>query len=117
LTSGFLDKPGDKSECKIMQDLQIYCKSPAARASVSKRLEKVCAAAEKGDAGIYTYMAFAAQENDTQVRIYSRYKDRAAMEKHIRQKEVIDFWKESKDDIDRMDHRAYFPNGKGWLHR
>lgn len=100
-----------------MQDIQIYCKSPEARASVVKRLEKVSAAAEKGDAGIYTYMTFKAQDNDTQIRIYSRYQDRATMEKHTREKEVIDFWTESKEDIERMDHRAYFPNGKGWLHR
>jgi hypothetical protein len=53
----------------------------------------------------------------TGARMFARFKDRAAMETHLRRKEVIDFWLGSKDEVAAMEARGYVPNGKGWLHR
>jgi quinol monooxygenase YgiN len=115
--SGFLDKPENKAECKIMQDVRIFCKSPSAREAVLSRLEKVSKAIEEGCDGVYTYHSFSSLDDDKEVRIFSRFKDKNTMESHLRQSEILNFWSESKNDIARMDHRAFFPNGKGWLHR
>ena len=100
-----------------MQDARIFCKSPSNRDTVLSRLRRVSKAVEAGDDGVYTFHCFNSLDDDKEVRLFTRFKDRATMESHIRQPEIMQFWQDSKEDIARMDHRAYFPNGKGWLHR
>jgi quinol monooxygenase YgiN len=118
---GFLDRDGNKKECEIMQDVRIVCKSSSDRDAVLKRLETLCQKvkdSEKSKAsGVLTYMGFSSLDNDTAARIYSRFESRDAMEKFLRREDVLNFWKESKNEIASMEARGYLPNGKGWLHR
>jgi quinol monooxygenase YgiN len=116
-SSGFVDKPGNKAECKVMQDTRIFCKSPAARGAVLARLAKVAKGVEAPDDGVYTFLCVKSEDDDVEVRMYTRFRDRESMESHLRDELILKFWVDSKDDIARMDHRAFFPNGKGWLHR
>lgn len=119
--AGYLDKPGDKTECGVMQDIRIACTSPESCQSVLQKLETLAEAVEaredKEKTGVYTWMAFKSLDDEKAARIYARYKDREAMEKHLRTKEVLDFWFGTKDEIAQMESRGYLPNGKGWLHR
>jgi len=119
--AGYLDKPNDKRECGVMQDVRIVCKSGEARNSVVAKLHALAKAVEDRDAkeksGVYTWLACKSIDDDKSLRLYARYKDRNAMEKSIRTPEVLDFWLATKDDVAQMESRAYLPNGKGWLHR
>jgi quinol monooxygenase YgiN len=118
---GFLDLPGDKCECEIMQDTRIVCKSADARKSVLERLQKLTktiqASEEKKSSGVLTYMAFESLDNDIAVRLYGRYATRDSMESFLRRSDVLNFWMQSKNDVATMESRGYLPNGKGWLHR
>ncbi|KAL5318148.1 hypothetical protein ACEPPN_013207 [Leptodophora sp. 'Broadleaf-Isolate-01'] len=119
--AGFLDLPGDRRECGIMQDTRIICSSPSARASVLfklKALATVIEAAEKMEScGVFTYMVFESLDDETGVRIFGRFADRESMETFLRRKEVVGFWLGSKEEVKSMECRGYVPNGKGWLHR
>jgi quinol monooxygenase YgiN len=121
LASGYIDFYGDKRECGIMQDTRITSTSAESRQTVLDRLAKLATTVEvaegKEDSGVYTFGVFSSQDNDTAIRLFSRFRDRGAMEKHIRRCAVLDFWQQSKDDIVQMESRGYLPNGKGWLHR
>jgi quinol monooxygenase YgiN len=118
---GFLDRDGNKKECEIMQDVRIGCKSSSDRDAVLKRLEALCQKVKDSEkskpSGVLTYMGFSSLDNDTAARIYSRFESRDAMEKFLRREDVLNFWKESKNEIASMEARGYLPNGKGWLHR
>jgi hypothetical protein len=118
---GYLDKPGDMRECAIMQDLRLSCKSPAAREAVKAKAASLCKSIEDAEAkegnGVFTWMAFSSLDNDTEIRLFSRYETREAMEKVSRRKDVIDFWFDTKEDVDKMVASRWAPNGKGWLHR
>src|ERR1700761_7668998 len=118
---GFLDRDGNKKECKVMQDTRIVCKSASARDSVLKRLEDLCSKVQKAEkekpSGVLTFMGFKCLDNETGARIYSRFDSRDAMESFLRRADINGFWSESKGDIASMEARAYAPNGKGWLHR
>jgi len=119
--AGYLDKPGDKRECGVMQDVRIVCTSAEGRNAVVARLQTLAKTIEerevKEKTGVYTWLACSSIDDDKSLRLYARYRDRKAMEKSIRTREVLDFWAASKDDIAQMESRAYLPNGKGWLHR
>lgn len=119
--AGYLDKPANKRECGVMQDIRILCTSPDAGKSVLSKLQTLAKAvgarAEEEKTGVYTWMAFKSLDNDSAARIYARYKDREAMENYLRTKEVLDFWFGTKDEVVQMESRGYLPNGKGWLHR
>ena len=119
--AGYLDKPGNKRECGVMQDVRISCISATARAAVVSKISQLAKAIEdaeeKEENGVYTWMAFSSLDNDTGLRVFARYDGREAMERHLRTREVVEFWTESKDDVAQMESRPYFPNGKGWLHR
>jgi quinol monooxygenase YgiN len=121
LASGFLDFPGDKRECGVMQDTRIRTNSKETRKAVLDRLAKLASDVEMAEGkesnGVYTFGIFSNQDDDTGIRIFSRFRDRDAMEQHIRRSSVLDFWQQSKDDIVQMESRGYLPNGKGWLHR
>lgn len=121
LGGGFLDRDGDKKECVIMCDQRIGCKTPEARDAVAKRLAALCAKVREGvkqsPDGVLTFMGFSCLDNDTGLRIYSRFELRDAMEKFLRRQDVLGFWGESKNDVASMEARGYLPNGKGWLHR
>ncbi len=108
-------------ECHIMQDTRIGCKSAADRETVLKRLESLCEKIKQGEksshSGVLTFMGFACLDNDTGLRMYSRFESREAMETFLRRDDVLTFWKESKAEIASMEARGYLPNGKGWLHR
>jgi len=115
---GFLDRPGDGTECGIMQDVSIACNSPDARKAVAAKLKKLADATEAaGDRDVYTFLVFSSLDDEAGLRIFGRYKDRDALKKHESRKEGIDFWMGTKDDIAAMRQRCYVHNGKGWLHR
>ncbi|KAF1814880.1 hypothetical protein P152DRAFT_471539 [Eremomyces bilateralis CBS 781.70] len=118
---GFLDIFGKKSECEIILDVKIACRSDSARSDVLGRLTELADIVEDKEkmmsSGVMTWMAFKRLDNDTGVRIFGRYKTRDAMEKFIRREEYNDFWRASLKDIGSMESRGWVPNGKGWLHR
>lgn len=115
---GFLDAPGDCTECGVMQDIRIQCNSAAARKAVCDRLRALAAKVQaRGDAGTLTWMAFECLDDEVGLRVYGRFVDRTAMERLNATPEVVEFWKASKEEVARIDQRAYLPNGKGWLHR
>jgi len=114
---GYIDQPGDKRECKIMQDTRISCVSANAREEVLSKLKVLSKSIESSRDMVYTWMAFSSLDDDVEVRIFARFETREAMERHARTKDVAVFWSDSKDDIKQMDSRCYVPNGKGWLHR
>jgi hypothetical protein len=115
--SGYIDQPGDKKECEIMQDTRISCISGNAREAVLSKLKLLAISVEADSKGVYTWMAFSSLDDDMGVRIYTRFETRVAMEGYSRRKDVAEFWSESKDDIKQLEWRCYVPNGKGWLHR
>ncbi|KAF2663993.1 hypothetical protein BT63DRAFT_461110 [Microthyrium microscopicum] len=109
---GFLDAPGDLSECEIMTDTRIWCVDAVSRSSVVAKLDNV---AGKAASGVYTFLVAASLDDETEVRILSRFRDRMAMEEQERA--MVGFWQGSKGEVRRMESRGYLPNGKGWLHR
>ncbi|KAF2095510.1 hypothetical protein NA57DRAFT_44223, partial [Rhizodiscina lignyota] len=119
LVAGYLDKPGDKTECGIMLDVKLTAGSAAARKSLNPKLKKLASDVDKADpdGGVYTFMTFESIDNDVDGRIYARFRDRDAMEKFLRRKEWTDFWMSTKDEVAKMESRAYLHNGKGWLYR
>ncbi|KAJ9665474.1 hypothetical protein H2201_004356 [Coniosporium apollinis] len=120
---GFLDGVGGQGmgECGIMCDTRVTCKDGAARGVVKGKLEKLAGevgkVAETDDTGVLTFMAFESLDGETGVRMFVRFRSREDMERHLRSKEVLDFWLGSKEEIASMESRGYLPNGKGWLHR
>lgn len=117
---GFLDAPGDARQCGVMYDTKIVAKTPEARAVLRDRLatlaKKMEAETDKGQ--VLTWMAFESLDNDRDLRVYGRFRDRAAMAGVNEREDVVGFWKESRDgEIERIEQRGYVPNGKGWLHR
>ena len=121
LIEGFLDKPGDKRECGVMQDWKITCNDSAGRKSLAGALGNLATKMEQLEeaeaAGIWTFMVFESLDNETDARIFARFRDRDAMEKALRKEQFESFWLENKEKVKSMDCRAYLPNGKGWLHR
>ncbi|KAF2110060.1 hypothetical protein BDV96DRAFT_651215 [Lophiotrema nucula] len=121
--AGFLDLPGDKTECGIMQDVRITCTSASARDSLLSSLSQLVTSVEKqtradgGKDGVLTYMAFANLDDDVGARIFGRWKTREDMERFIRREEVNSFLFANKENVRAMEQRGYLPNGKGWLHR
>lgn len=117
---GFLDAPGNSRECGVMYDTKIVAKSAEARAVLKDRLVALAKNIEAGNDAdqVLTWMAFESLDNDKDLRVYGRFKDRAAMAKLNERDDVVNFWKESREnEIDRIEQRGYVPNGKGWLHR
>jgi quinol monooxygenase YgiN len=117
---GVPDAPGDGRQCGVMYDIKIVAKSPEARAVLKDRLaalaKKIEADTDKEQ--VLTWMAFECLDNDRDLRVYGRFKDRAAMARVNEREDVVAFWKESRDnEIERIEQRGYVPNGKGWLHR
>ncbi|KAK3068653.1 hypothetical protein LTS18_000581, partial [Coniosporium uncinatum] len=108
---GFLDRPGDRTECGIMQDVSITCNSPDAWRTIAEKLKKLAEATEAaGDETVYTFMVFKSLDDETGLRIFGRYKDRDALKKHESKKEVIGFWMDTKDEIATMRQRCYVHN-------
>ena len=120
LVSGFLDGPGDKRACGVMQDINITCKSRAARDTVVQRLKELGMKLENEKAGgeVLTWTAYESQDNELGARILGRFKNKKAMMTLNRRPEVMDFWAACKEkEIERVEQRGYVENGKGWLHR
>jgi quinol monooxygenase YgiN len=117
--AGFIDLPGDKRECGIMQDVRIYCPSAAARKSVLAGAAAIARAveSENKDDEVLTFLVVRSVDNDTEMRMFLRFSSRDAMERHIRRQDLLDLWMASKENITQMASRGYVPNGKGWLHR
>src|ERR1700760_2137514 len=86
--SGYIDKFGDQRECKVMQDTRIWCKSAESRDAVLQRLSKVAKEIETNDPGAYTFLVTKSLDTDDEARLYTRFKDRDAMEKHLRRPEI-----------------------------
>jgi quinol monooxygenase YgiN len=119
LAAGFIDLPGDQRECGIMQDVKVLCLSANARQLVLAKAAKLAQAVESEgkDNGVFSFMVLSNLDVDKGVRLFLRFSSRDAMERHMRRKDVLDFWMTSKEDITTMESRGYVPNGKGWLHR
>ena len=115
--AGYIDQPGDKKECKMMQDTRISCISASARDAVLSKLKQLAQLIEAQSSGIYTWMAFSSLDDNVGVRIFARFETREALERYSRGKDVAEFWSDSKEDIKQMEWRCYVPNNKGWLHR
>jgi quinol monooxygenase YgiN len=115
--AGYIDQPGDKKECEIMQDTRISCISASARNAVLSKLKQLAKSIDVEGSGVYTWMAFSSLDDDVGARIFVRFESREAMEAYARRKDVAEFWSESKDDVKQMEWRCYVPNNKGWLHR
>lgn len=120
---GFLDGAGERGvgECGVMCDTRVVCKDQAARDVVRGKLESLAQEVEKTaeaeNSGVFTFLVFQSLDDETDVRIFARFKGREDMERHLRRKEVLDFWLGSKEEVATMESRGYLPNGKGWLHR
>jgi len=117
LVAGYIDKPGDKTECALMQDTRIVATSPDTKKAIVAKLKALAADVEAAEEGIYTWMAFSSLDDETGLRIYTRFASREAMEKYQKRKDVLDFWFAIKEQVKQMEWRCYVPNGKGWLHR
>ncbi|KAF2430254.1 hypothetical protein EJ08DRAFT_247451 [Tothia fuscella] len=119
--SGYLDKPADKRECGIMQDVRIICFSSTARDKVKTKIADLCksieATEEKEHNGVYTWMAFSSFDDEKEIRLFTRYESREAMEKCQKRKDVLDFWFSTKEEVDKMGAQRFAPQGKGWLYR
>jgi hypothetical protein len=115
--AGYIDLPGDKKECEIMQDTRISCISATARVAVLSKLKQLAQSIEIESSGVYTWMVFSSLDNDVGVRIFARFETREAMETCSRRKDIAEFWSDSKEDVKQMEWRCYVPNNKGWLHR
>ncbi|KAK3638167.1 hypothetical protein LTR56_013196 [Elasticomyces elasticus] len=115
--AGFLDREGDKQECAIMLDVRIVCKSAVARANVVKHMQRLTSAAQNPPSQLLTFMAFSSLDNDTNTRLFGRFESREALERFVRGRHMLAFWRQCREDITSMESRSYVPNGKGWLHR
>jgi quinol monooxygenase YgiN len=119
LVAGYLDKHGDKRECGIMLDARIATGSASARSALEPKLRKLAtdinSTDQKGE--VLTFMTFKSLDDDVNARIYARFADRDAMEKTIRTDAWTNFWLSTKEEITKMESRAYLPNNKGWLYR
>ncbi|KAH7033239.1 uncharacterized protein B0I36DRAFT_407901 [Microdochium trichocladiopsis] len=93
--AGFLDKPGDKRECGVMHDMRIHCTTPAGRDVVEKALrEQVEPAVSKEDDGVYTWLVCRLNDDDKEIRVYSRFRSSEDLERYLRMPEVQRFWRE-----------------------
>lgn len=115
--AGHIDLPGDKRECKMMQDTRVSCISSSARETIVSKLEQLAQSIKAHSEGVYTWLAFSSLDNDMGVRIFARFETKEAMELYSRRKDVAEFWTESKEYVKQMEWRCYVPNHKGWLHR
>ncbi|KAK5723078.1 hypothetical protein LTR17_014040 [Elasticomyces elasticus] len=114
---GFLDREGDKQECAIMLDIRIACKTAAAQSVVVKNMQGLISAVIGAELGPLTFMAFSSLDNDTNTRLFGRFESREALERFVRGRHMLAFWRQCREDIASMESRSYVPNGKGWLHR
>ena len=124
LIDGFLDSSFIAQECGIMLDMRVTCVSASARNSLRPKLANLAnkvahpsSGANPKDQGILTFMTFESHDDDVSARIYARFTTRAAMEQFLRRSDVEGFWIGSKEEVAKMESRAYLHNGKGWLHR
>ncbi|TPX06935.1 uncharacterized protein E0L32_011159 [Thyridium curvatum] len=118
---GFLDAPGDRRECGVMHDAHVTCKSAADRRAVADSLRRLAASLGADGlvgAGVWTWMAYECLDNETDLRIYGRFRDWDAMKTWDRRAEVLGLWeKHGWKEVDKVVQRALIPTGKGWLHR
>ena len=114
--AGFLDKPGDMTECALFYDTRITC-TPGNREVVLAGLKMVAGQVEREEKGTYTYLVLRSLDTEDGVRVFERYASKEAMEEHWRGKTLLEFFMDSKEIIKSMEGRSYVPNGYGWLHR
>ncbi|KAJ2906623.1 hypothetical protein MKZ38_000878 [Zalerion maritima] len=122
LSSGFLAPPSrpEPEPCGIMHDTRILATSPASRDVLLSRLAAIAKVVEKDDGktGVLTYMVFKGLDDDTECRIFARYKGQTEMRAHEARKEMVGFWEMSREkETKKMEQRGYVENGKGWLKR
>jgi quinol monooxygenase YgiN len=107
----------EERECGVMYDVKIICKN-GMRVVVKERLVRLAEGMEDdGSKGVLTWMVFEGLDHETDLRIFGRYVDRDSMEALRAREEMVEFWRGSKGEIERIEQRGYVPNGKGWLHR
>lgn len=114
--AGFLDKPGDMTECALFYDTRITC-APEKREAVLAGLKTVAGQVEREEKGTYTYLVLRSLDTEDGVRVFERYASKEAMEEHWKGKALLEFFMGSKEIIKSMEGRSYVPNGYGWLHR
>ena len=112
---GFLDKSGKSQEAGIMYTTGITTRK-GQREDVIEKLGKVVEEAEREE-GTMTYLVLRCLDDESGVRIFERYRDQAAMERHAQGKTLLGFWMGNKERISGMEGRAYVPTGRGWLKR
>ncbi|KXJ93103.1 hypothetical protein Micbo1qcDRAFT_174205 [Microdochium bolleyi] len=123
--AGFLDRPGDRRECGVMHDMRIHCTTAEGRGIVETALrdqvEPGLLRMEGGGAvenGVYTWLVCRSNNDDREVRVYSRFRSAEDLERYLRMPEVQQFWREhGQKEVATMEQRGYVPNHKGWLHR
>jgi len=118
--AGFLDRPGDRRECGVMHDMRTHCTTAEGRRVVEDALrEQVGPAVSKdGGGGVYTWLVCRSDDDDREVRLYSRFRSSEDLERYLRMPEVKTFWREhGQNEVATMEQRGYVPNHKGWLHR
>jgi quinol monooxygenase YgiN len=114
--SGYLDKPGDRSEVAIFWVTRIVAKD-GKRDVILQRLAKLAEYVKKHEDETWTFQVLRSLDNETDIRIFERYKTRKALEAHMSSKEVVDTFVSSKDITASIEGRGYTPNGAGWLHK
>ncbi|KAK2748943.1 hypothetical protein FQN57_007226 [Myotisia sp. PD_48] len=116
--AGFMDKPGDMTECGIIWDTRLTI-NEASFEQVLSNLTRLAEWVEKSEPDTYTFLIHKGldEENKNELRVLERYRTRDALEKHQASAEVLLFFRENKDAIVRLENRGYLPNGLGWLHR
>lgn len=118
---GFLDRSGKKTECGVMQDIQIRCNDAASRNELLGALKLLCSLVDEKqgapgeDGEVLTFLGLQSLDNDTGARIFARYKTRDIWEQWLRGTLFRTFWEAVKPNVASMEARPYEPNGKGWL--
>jgi quinol monooxygenase YgiN len=122
--AGFLHRGEDgvsEGQRGLWWDTRIWCKDAQARAEVLRRLsgvaEDVRRLEEVGTWSFLVLKGLKGLDDEVRVRVFERYKDLKALERHWQGDSLLEFWKESKDLVRSMEGRGYVPNGWGWLHR
>ena len=118
---GFLHRDGDdgveEKQRGVWWDTKIWCKDGAAREEVVKRLTSVADQVQKDEDSTWSYLVLKCLDDDVGLRIFERYRDQEALERHWKGQGLLEFWKGSKELVRSLEGRGYVPNGWGWLHR
>ena len=119
---GFLYREGDDGVAEeqrgVWWDTRIWCKDREGREEVVRRLGVVAEGVRREEEkGTWSFLVLKGLDDEVGVRIFERYRDLEALERHWEGEGWLGFWKEGKELVRSMEGRGYVPNGWGWLHR